>query len=503
MQLKTEDFKIAALRILFDVINADGIIDNAEIRYLEKLKAEYGLLQSDGTENLELVKQAHKITFSQALNNLKEWKKQNETNSHGNFITTESLLPKWNTRKLQQDIVKLATCDTSCSTKEALLLMAMEYVLSDNNIDDEVAKIISCKKGALKFAGNEIIYAEHQYDERVNNELDHDETLSHIKSRLKLIGFDFIYIPKVAKFLSSKNQDCDDERLQGSLLSKIMMFTHPLFLQNATQSTRFAEELTKVTTADFVNDFLCESEESFDIKPSIFVKIKTSRIPEKKKNGTIKYNEYDNFLLITISNKVLSTITDFSKKYISLVKNLRYFGELHDSEQIACKAFHKTLVDYVVFRSLVPHVTKVVFDMSRTHDYLVFEGIAEHRMSPVLFFLYLLIVVESQYGGVKYSNTDCNDEQKNLFVDIQHTTDLTLNYNSMKSYVSKIKDGIRDAIWLDNKNFLLPNKFVDPLTHEISYRIEAPINMFYVKTKKFREIPLYQWIETKRKQNRY
>lgn len=493
--MKLDDFKAAALRVFYDIVNADGIIHDAEIFCLEQIKAEYGFLQSDGIENLEIVKQAHKITFSEALNHLKEWKNLYETNSHGDFITNEALLPKWNTRKLCRDVEKLATCDSGCSAKEALLLMAIEYVLSDADADDEMANVISCKKSTLKFAGNEIIYAEHQYNDRLNKELHDPDTHSHIKSQLKLLGFDFIYIPDVAEFLSKKNQDCDNEQLKGRLLSKIMMFTHPLFLQNATESVRFAEELTKVTTADFVNDFLCESEENFEIQPSILVKINTSRIPEEKKNGTI---EYVNFLLITIKNNVLSTIKDFSRRYLALVKNLKYYGVLHDREQIACKAFHKTLIDYVIFKSLVPHVNKVVFDMSRKHNYLVFEGVAECQMPPALFFLYLLIAVESQRSGVVYRRTDCNEmtEQGKLFVDIQPKTELTLNYNSMNSYVSKIKGSIRNAIWLDNKNFLLPNKFEDPFTHDISYRIEAPIDMFYVKTLKYRDIPLHQWIGT-------
>ena len=159
MPLKLEDFKTAALRVFYDVINADGIIDDAEILCLEKLKECYGILCSDGTENLELVKKAHKLTFAQALNILKEWKKQYETNSNGDVITNLNILPKHqNTRELYNDVVKLATCDGGCSEKEALLLLAMDYILDDDNIDDEVARIISCKKNGLKFAGDPLIH---------------------------------------------------------------------------------------------------------------------------------------------------------------------------------------------------------------------------------------------------------------------------------------------------------------------------------------------------------
>ena len=36
--MQLEDFKIAALRVFYDIVNADGIIDVKEIRLLEELK---------------------------------------------------------------------------------------------------------------------------------------------------------------------------------------------------------------------------------------------------------------------------------------------------------------------------------------------------------------------------------------------------------------------------------------------------------------------------------
>ena len=36
--MQLEDFKIAALRVFYDIVNSDGIIDDNEILFLEKLK---------------------------------------------------------------------------------------------------------------------------------------------------------------------------------------------------------------------------------------------------------------------------------------------------------------------------------------------------------------------------------------------------------------------------------------------------------------------------------
>lgn len=498
MSLKLEDFKTAALRVFYDVINADGIIDDAEIRCLEKYKADYGFLCNDGTENLELVRKAHKLTFSQALNILKEWKKQNETNSHGEVITNPNLLPKHqNTREFYNDVLSLATCDGGCSEKEALLLLALDYVLHDDNVDDEVAKIISCKKSGLKFAGNEIIYVEHEFDDEFNEELQNSEKLSHIKSLLKLMGFDFVYIPDVANFLNCKNQNLIDAVTPGSLLSKMMLFTHPLSFQNAEHSARFAKELTQVKTAEFINDYLCDCEVSPEIVPSIMVKVKTSCVPEVGSNGSVTHNDYVDFLLITIDNEVLATVMQFAKNYIALVKSLKNSVEVLDSNRVACRAFHKTLMDYVVNRSMVQHVNKVIFDMSRKSNYLVFDGIAEHAMPPARFLLYMLIVAESQDRGVicKSGDKQSMEQQQTLFKRMQYATELKLNYDQMKSYVSKIKEDILTTIWLDKKSFLLPDKKTIPDTNDVVYRIDAPIDMFYIKTRDGEECPLEQWIE--------
>ena len=305
--MQLEDFKIAVLRVFYDIVNSDGIIDDNEILFLEKLKKKYGILYSDETENIELVTKAHQITFVGALGQLKEWKKEHEFDENGKRLH-KNLLPKYNTDNLYNDARDLAQCDGDCSETEALLLMALWYIL----IDNEGAIGVACKTKNLKFSRSEIVYAEHQYED-CNDELQDAIRISLIKSKLKLIGFDFIYIPDAVKFLRRKNegarvQGCDEYESTNSMLSKMMMFSHPMFLQTPNDSKRFTEELIQVTTADFVNDYLLENNENPEIVPSIVIKLKTSRIPAKSKSGIIQHEKYLNFLLIAIENDVLSTV---------------------------------------------------------------------------------------------------------------------------------------------------------------------------------------------------
>ena len=227
------------------------------------------------------------------------------------------------------------------------------------------------------------------------------------------------------------------------------------------------------------------------------VKVKTSCVPEVGSNGSVTHNDYVDFLFITIDNEVLTTVMQLTKNYIALVKNLKHSVGVQDNNRVACRAFHKTLMDYVVNRSMVQHVNKVIFDMSRKLNYLVFDGISEHTMPPARFFLYMLIVAESQDGGVMCKSNDLQSmkQQQNLFKAIQFATELDLNYRQMKSYVSKIKEDILTAIWLDKKSFLLPDKKTSLDTKDELYRIDAPIDMFYVKTYNGEEIPFKQWIK--------
>ena len=76
--MQLEDFKAAALRVFYDIVNADGIIDINEVNLLDGLKKKYGITSHNGQENPVLIKNAHSITLGEALTTLAQWK-QNDT----------------------------------------------------------------------------------------------------------------------------------------------------------------------------------------------------------------------------------------------------------------------------------------------------------------------------------------------------------------------------------------------------------------------------------------
>ena len=75
---------------------------------------------------------------------------------------------------------------------------------------------------------------------------------------------------------------------------------------------------------------------------------------------------------------------------------------------------------------------------------------------------------------------------------------LQINYQQIGTYISKIKDDIDRALFLDNKGLFIPHKEkydddVDKL--EETYRVKAPLDMFYVRKSKTDELPLEQYVQ--------
>jgi len=479
-----DEFRIAILRIMYDIVNADGFIDDVEINALEEFKKKYGIV-SNGQENTDLIARSNKISFGEAVSILRKWRdKENE-------LMAEGFSGKYSTKTFWEDINHLARIDGDCSTDEAHLLLAIQYMLSG---DEDEVKMISCKKRNLNFSKNEILYVESDWNEICNAELNRKERLKSISSTAKLYGFDFVYIPEVVSFLK--------EKFDQGLLSKIMMFANPLFLQNKSDAKRISEQLTTTTTADFVKYYLSEHGEIPEIAPSLMIKIKTSLKPSFGDDKQIQWEEYIDFLLISIDKNVSSTANSFLDDYIVLANRMRHPVVLYANSRIQCRGFHKTMMDYMVYRSLTPKVNKVVLDFSRKTKCIVFDGIGEEcRLPPIQLFLYALIIIKSnsRYGCLMQRNEGADrkslDAQQDEFRSISGNAKTDLYYN-VSSYVSKIKRMLSEIIRLPNVELYLPESIRD------GWRIKAPLDLFYVRDCGKEEIPISQWFDAKTKGRR-
>ena len=95
--------KASLMRVISDLIQADGIIDMQEIEYLETLRTKYKIMPDDE-------QRADHLTFAEAVTTLAE---------------AEAVLR----HQLVTDFAEVAMSDNYCARAEALLMLALRYCL--------------------------------------------------------------------------------------------------------------------------------------------------------------------------------------------------------------------------------------------------------------------------------------------------------------------------------------------------------------------------------------
>ena len=103
----TKEQRTAIARIISDMIKADNIIEESEIRDMKKLMSEYSISHKEMSD-------ARKIRFSDAVNSLKE-------------------LSMKERKVFFDNIYDIALSDNICVPREALLLIALQYCLIEDD----------------------------------------------------------------------------------------------------------------------------------------------------------------------------------------------------------------------------------------------------------------------------------------------------------------------------------------------------------------------------------
>ncbi len=102
----TKEQRTAMARIISDMIKADNIIEESEIKDMKKLMSEYVITHQEMSD-------ARKIRFTDAVNTLKE-------------------LPIKERKSFFDHIYSIALSDNICVPREALLLIAFQYCLIED-----------------------------------------------------------------------------------------------------------------------------------------------------------------------------------------------------------------------------------------------------------------------------------------------------------------------------------------------------------------------------------
>lgn len=312
----TREQRTAIARIISDMIKADNIIEETEIKDMKMLMSKYSLTHQDMSD-------ARKIRFSDAVNTLKEVSAKER-------------------KCFFDDIYKIALSDNICVPREALLLIALQYCLLDTKSKDTNGNrlpqpyLISCPTGEASFNDQYIVYLESFFDEQRNNELKQHFRL--LVTITRLCGFNFIYIPKMVEEFRNMN-----EEYVMDVISYMAPNLEKTFIKQV------YNRLCGLTTVDFFKNVLYERLQVralHDTPPSLLINIGTSVVPYCSVGGSVQY--YTEFLCIPISSDILSLVDDILGFYQSKV-SIRQSITINDSKgQFKYFGFYKALFDFLV-----------------------------------------------------------------------------------------------------------------------------------------------------------
>lgn len=349
--------RASIIRILTDLIEADGIIDTREIEFLNLMREKYGVKKED---------EALAVSFTLA---------------HAFEVLTDS------SNELRHELIRdffgISMSDNFCAKEEALLVLALRMCLI-GSLDYDV-KMISVKTSDFVFDSEQILYVESEYDDIVNQEI----VLSHrdISNEVRLSGFDFVYIPTIATHYKSMSE-CDIMQIAEFLYPKVSM----------ERLNTICNQLQNLSTADFCKYQLATKlslKELENIAPSIMVRIGTSFVDDKM---------LSNFLIIEIGDSVLKTIRDVMGLFGENYHNMRLNYLQEEKGRFIYTGFYKQIFDILMLHK--GERSRVVIDSLRERIYFPeadrkIEGI--HRREKAL---YALLLLESASGGLNFSKPE-------------------------------------------------------------------------------------------------
>lgn len=307
----TREQRIAIGRVISDMIKADNIIEETEIRDMKRLMSDYSLTHQDMTD-------ARNIKFSDAVPILRE-------------------LSLKDRKEFVSKIYGIAQSDNICVPREALLLIALKYcLLNDDKKSSERPYLVSCATGEATLNDQYMVYIESSFDKRMNEQLEHDFRLLVMMSRLS--GFNFIYIPKmVSEFQNMRKEYVLD------VISYMAPNLDDKFIRGV------YDRLCKMTTVEFFRNVLYERlqvQTPHNIAPSLLINIGTSVVPYCSAGGPVQY--YTEFLCVPITTDILTLVEGILGYYQSRVSVRQTITYGNGNGQFKYFGFYKALFDFLI-----------------------------------------------------------------------------------------------------------------------------------------------------------
>ena len=437
--LNRED-KIAFARVITDLIEADFVVEADEMQFFENIISKEGFSISDA-----MLVEAKKMDFAKALSILKALDE--------------------NSRRMVVDTLKqLSMSDGVCVPLEAILIFAVEQVLMND------ATVHSIPHSGINIDNLKVIYVENE-ETPIGEQI--ETKLSSIVSELKLVGFDFVYIPRLIR---------DFGRMEHDYLKKVVKYMIPSISEE--RVTAICENLRGLTTSRFCRDLLYKKlgMNLIDCKPSLLIKINDSDIVDRYESEAIERTRYSNFLQLELKGDVIDEIHSIIETYHSMISCSITIESKPRTPKFIYTGFHRSLFDLIAFgRELKEY--RLVFGISEHKANVYFESIDSDKeqvclkLNPQEAALYYMIVQKSlSENGLDWREHIPEREKKQILAEYNKIYSRIGKANSVTEYkdrtqVHHIKNRIRTLRNVANIEMFIPEHY--KFGNDSYYRIKA------------------------------
>lgn len=427
-----EQHKTALAKVLSDLVQSDGMVNQGEIDFLQRVYTVFNITQASR-------KKASQLSLSDAVNTLK---------TLGNTEKIAIL------RLLQ----RLSMSDDSLDPNESMLITALVLSIGIElpETQDIRAHFVSIPN--LNFdTRNAVLYVEAEYDKSINDSIlrEHEAICSLLESSQR----EFFYLPKAVSELQSKKNtflnalNYLDPTLKESQCVFIGDNLHRL------SSTFLSKEI-------FLN-YLNASGLNI-IKPSFFFKI-----------GKVKPGSQQDFLILEINGDPLVTLqriyklndnitciqsNGLSQKEEKFLQKVMQLPDETQKDELNYTGFHKILIDIMLKHSVSSEYSRL-FITKRGDIFLTDRNNTEVKMHTLCKALYILFLFHEEGIPLNYLS-DYKTELYRIYRQISTYGDETLLQkaidnltdfvgNTMNATLSRIKKAFKDILGDDALPYLI------------------------------------------------
>ena len=415
--------KTAFAKLLSDLVQCDGIVNQGEIDFLQKV---YGLFNITLTSR----KKATRLSLSEAVNMLK---------SLGNAEKIAIL------RVFQ----RLALSDDSLDPTESLLLTALLLSIGIELPETQglTANFVSIPN--LDFdTRNAVLYVEPTFSRKANACIRRD--YDAICALLRQSQREFFYLPRVVSNLKSKEATFRDT----------LSYIEPTLTDE--QISHIDKTLPKLDSVFLSKEVFLNYLNANGLKiskPAFFLKI-----------GNMKPGSYQDFLIIETGDDPLKTLQRFVQLNANILtinppfsseKEERFFEELTlntentPKDELDYTGFHKIIID-ILLKYNGSHEVSRLFINTRGDIFLTDRNNAEVKMPALCKALYIFFLFHEDGLSLNYLN-DHKEELYRIYRHISTYGDDTLLHtaidnltdfigSTMNANLSRIRKAFRDIL---------------------------------------------------------